>query len=715
MLRHLSGVLLVFALATAQPVGAQLACPAARTALVLSGGGAKGLAHVGVLAALDDAGIRPDLIVGTSMGSVIGALYASGLTPAQIDSVVHMLPMARVFGTGEPRGPLAWGDLQPLVTWEEGERGFSLQGPATHQVVVSGMLNSILMSANVQARGDFDRLPIPLRVVATDVADRAVAVFSSGDLAQVVRASIAIPLVFSPERIGDRLFTDGGLSANIPVAVARDEGATRVIVSDVTELPSDSLNLESPLVMADRLLNWLFRQPPDSLGPHDLLLRTPVEGFGALDFASATIDSLFALGRRSAAAALADWSCATLESGPAADVPTLPRRVVALSPNGEDPGARQVLRGALELQDSGPFSLTLLNQRLVALAEREVFKEVWLHPTGSGDTVAFDPVVRRLPRRVGGIGLSYDSEFGGRVWAALVDRDLPVLRGEASAVLSLSRLSSDLTAELRRPTVLGLPAFTPVATLHLGDGLVRRFNVDGLELPEYEFREISGALGLERQLAFGFRLSIAGYGHSWREFDPITAVALTESATGGQGIIERLSSDRRSSARGEVLLTNDYARLSFTSRSKGRMGRVGVEHVLRVGTGSDLPATRMFRLGGTDGFPGLHLGERPGDNELFTSLTLSHPLVGPLQLRLTGAWGRTAMDAGRIVSPSGQLLPGAIVPGAAADGGFLGSGGWLVGGRIGLGADTPLGPIRLEWGLNDQDRNEVLLRVGRWS
>ena len=100
------------------PLSAQAqTCGPGPTGLVLSGGGAKGLAHIGVLQSLERAGIRPDLIVGTSMGAVVGALAASGYTAAELDSIARTLPLADVFRAQEPRGPGAWGPLLPLVLW----------------------------------------------------------------------------------------------------------------------------------------------------------------------------------------------------------------------------------------------------------------------------------------------------------------------------------------------------------------------------------------------------------------------------------------------------------------------------------------------------------------------------------------------------------------------------------------------------------------------
>ena len=188
---------------------------------------------------------------------------------------------------------------------------------------------------------------------------------------------------------------------------------------------------------------------------------------------------------------------------------------------------------------------------------------------------------------------------------------------------------------------------------------------------------------------------------------------MTASAVGGQVSLQRVHPDRSPAIHATAELTTKYARAAVNLRARQRFGTLEVEEVVRAGLGRDIPAWAALSLGGTDGFPGLIIGERPGDNELFTSLTLSHHLVGPLSLRLSGAFGRAAYDATsfrELDDPAGQLSPGYFIPGAP-----LGRGGWLLGGRIGLGSDTPLGPIRVEWGTNDLGRSEGFLRVGRWD
>ncbi len=691
--------------ATAAPAQAP-ACRPGVTALVLSGGGAKGLAHVGVIAALEAAGVRPDLIVGTSMGAMIGALYAAGYPAREIDSLARALAAHEIFRAKELRGPVVWGSLLPLLLWEEGEDGFSIQSPAVRQYQVTAALNGAMLRGNLLARGDFDHLPIPLRVVATNLRDRSVVVLRGGDLAQAVRASIAIPLVFSPEKIGALTLTDGGLAANIPVAVARQEGAVRVLVSDVTERLADTLDLDSPLVIADRLLNWLFRQPADSLGADDLMIRPSVEGFRALDFSPTAVDSLIRLGRLAGDSMVARWGCRDLAVAPR-PVITMPRLLLGVRGEAADPSGVRLLRRTLALDAPRAVNEAELQQQLFSLGEREIFREIWLGPVGSGDTVRLQPTLRRLPRRVAGIGIVYDTEYGGRVWGGFADRDLPVLHVEVSGVLALGRFHRDLELLGRRQTLLGRAVFSPVGTLGLHGEDVRRFDRRGIELPSDNMKHLVVTAGAERFVGRDVRLALMGEARSWDAYDLQTRVRGSASALGGRLVIERRSDDRDQLARLEAAYTSRYRLVATELRSRKEWGSLRLEPHLRLAVGEELPVPLTFALGGEDGFPGLHLGERRGDREAFGSLVLSRAVVGPLRLRLQGAVGRTAMG----------MVPTTINPeitGAFPQGGLFGRGGWLTGLRVGLGSDTPLGPVRVEYGWNDAGREALFLRVGRW-
>ena len=664
------------------PANAQT-CPAARTALVLSGGGAKGLAHIGVLRVLDSLGIRPDLVVGSSMGAIIGGMYASGYTGREIDSLARALPMADLFRTYQPRAPRSLGLIQPLVVWEQGARRFTIQSAGVEEAEVNALVNGAMLRGNLLARGNFDSLPIPFRAVAADLADRRPVVLARGDLARAVRASFAIPLVFAPESLDGRILADGGLAANIPVAVARAEGAARVIVSDATERPSDSVDLFSPIGLADRLLGFLFEQGTDSLGPEDILVRPAVEGFPSLNFSAANVDRLIRHGSGAADTILPRARC--LPRSPRAGRAVLPRRLAGLTIEGSNASEGLALRRLLGLGLGDSLDADLLHSRVRQLAHSEAYQAVWLMPRGAGDSVAFDVSLQRAPRRVAGLGLAYDNELGGRMWVGAVERRVFDLALEGSTALFLGEFRKELYLGLRRNYQLGRQLMTPAFTTRLATEWVRRFEADGDEIGTAFTREALGFLGVERLFDAGWRVALGLSAHAWHE----PGRNRSTLGIGAQGIKAGRSGEQVLGV--DLIWTGLYHRAAFDGEASIRTGALRFEPRLRLGWGERLPLQASFPLGGEDGFPGLHIGERRGDREVVISTLFTYGLKGPFVGRIELAAGRSAFG-----------------------GGVLASDGWLAGARVGLGAETPVGPVRFEYGLTHGGRDAVFVRLGRW-
>jgi predicted acylesterase/phospholipase RssA len=679
MLRLPIALICLFAVA---PAEAQT-CGPARTALVLSGGGAKGLAHIGVLRVLDSLGVRPDLVVGSSMGAIIGGMYASGYSGREIDSLARALPMADLFRTYQPRAPRSLGLIQPLVMWEQGDRRFTIQSATVEEAEVNALVNAAMLRGNLLARGNFDSLPIPFRAVAADLADRTPVVLAAGDLARAVRASFAIPLVFAPESLDGRILADGGLAANIPVAVARAEGADRVIVSDATERPSNAIDLFSPIGLADRLLGFLFEQGTDSLGAEDVLVRPAVEGFPSLNFSAHNVDRLIRHGTGAADTILRKARCLPRYQRPVQ--PALPLRVIGLAIEETNASERLALRRLLGLGSSDSLDAALLHSRVRHLAHSEAYEAVWLAPRGAGDSIGFDVSVQRAPRRAAGLGLAYDNELGGRMWAGAVDRRVFALALEGSTALFLGEFRKELYLGLRRNYQLGQQLMTPAFTTRLATESVRRFDPDGNELGTAFTREALGFLGVERIFTASWLVALGVSAHAWHEPGRnrstlgVSAQGVKAGRSGGQvlGI--------------DLIWTGLYHRAAFDGEVSIRTGALRLEPRLRVGWGERLPLQATFPLGGQDGFPGLHIGERRGDREFVLSALLAYALKGPFVARVELAAGRSAFG-----------------------GGILGSGGWLAGVRAGLGAETPVGPVRFEYGLTETGRKAVFVRLGKW-
>ncbi len=184
-----------------------------RIGLALGGGAARGFAHVGVIQVLEEAGIRPDVVVGTSAGSLVGAIYASGKTGPQLQQVAESMEEAA------------------LTDWTL---------PLFSRGVFRGEALARYVSSQVQGR-TIETMAIPLGIVATDLQSGHGVVFRQGDVGIAVRASSAVPAVFLPVRINGREYVDGGLVAPVPVRYAREMGAELVIAVDISSSPDANL------------------------------------------------------------------------------------------------------------------------------------------------------------------------------------------------------------------------------------------------------------------------------------------------------------------------------------------------------------------------------------------------------------------------------------------------------------------------------------------
>ena len=200
-----------------------------KVAVVLSGGGAKGMAHIGVLKVLEKANIPIDIVTGTSMGSIIGGLYAIGYNANSLDSMVRVQDWSYVITDKENLRNQSLGDRKKQNTYlfntglTFGKRDQNAGG------IIKGKNLAELFSqlcVGFTDSLDFTRdLPIPFACVATDIIENTEVDFHSGRLPQAMRASMAIPAAFSPVRIGDKVLVDGGLKNNYPADIAREMGA----------------------------------------------------------------------------------------------------------------------------------------------------------------------------------------------------------------------------------------------------------------------------------------------------------------------------------------------------------------------------------------------------------------------------------------------------------------------------------------------------------
>ncbi len=678
----------------AAPARAQIgSCAPARTALVLSGGGAKGFAHIGVLRVLDSLGIVPDFIVGTSMGAVVGSMYASGYTGLEIDSIVRNSPGGQLIHTFHPVTPGSLGIRQPLVAFAEGEGVSGLQTNALNERDVNALLEEKLMFGNLSSRGNFDSLSIPFRAVATNLRTHEPVILGSGDLPRSVRASISIPLVFTPVHMDGTYLADGGLVANVPVVIARDLGAERVIVSDLSIPQSDTIPLLSPDAVAARLVDYLADQPRAVIGPDDIYMLMPVAKYGTLDFEPDKMNALLAMGLEIADSVFGKALCLNPLNKTGRRAQVLPRYVGRITLPGEkdpalkgqkDPAVGVLADLGLVAGDSIPYPV--VRKRTDRLSQSTLIEAVWLYPSGTGDTVSFTPVVRPAPRFYAAAGVAYDNVMGGEVWAGAVYRNLFGLGLETSSVIQLGGLRDEAILGVRKNLRYRWHILAPALTLNGGLERIPVYTENGTELESIDTRDLTGFAGIERSLGNGWSVAFGAVGRLW--YQP----GEPDGAAGGvTARAEHFMAFDATRVLVEGTWTSSYSRAFAQVQLPWGSTKYGFRSLLRAGIGSDLPLQLTFALGGSAGFPGIQPSELRGSTELSGQAEFWYRVAGPIEAQL---------DVG-----GGSI---------SEEGDFFGGDSWVAGVRVGLGAKTPLGPVKVGYGWATGGREALMVRVFRW-
>ena len=352
--------------------------------LALSGGGAKGGAHVGVLKVLEELNVPVDYIAGTSMGAIVGGLYASGMSIEDLERTIETIDWDDILSDKTRRRDLAFRrkeeDARFLIPIEAGIGRGGFKWPAG--LLQGQKLYFLLQSLTLPVAhvDDFDELPIPFRCVATDISTGGMVVLGGGNLATALRASMAIPTVFSPVELDGLLLVDGGLTRNLPVDVALEMGADVVIAVDVSE-PLIGQKVESLVQVYSQTMRMLTRVNVESqLELADLVVSPPVTGFSTMDFAS--IEQIVRLGEDEARAMeveLSRYSVAPAEYDQlaAAALPRIHPEVIGeVRFEGNERVDGRIIEPLLRVQSGDPMNLDDVGQDLLRIYGLADFESV---------------------------------------------------------------------------------------------------------------------------------------------------------------------------------------------------------------------------------------------------------------------------------------------------------------------------------------------------
>lgn len=457
--------------------------------LVLSGGGAKGMAHVGVLKVLEELEIRPDYITGTSMGSIVGGLYAIGYSALEIENILLNQDWMEVLSNDMKISDININEKdkygQYFLEFPVQGRDIKLpKGLIFGQRIMDLLTHYTLPSYSIT---DFDSLAIPFKCIGADITNGDAVILDTGSLAMAMRASMAIPTVFTPVLWGDRLLVDGGLSRNFPVQEVIDMGANVVIGSYTGGVLKNKDELSSMLdVMQQAAFFMGVLDAKDQKKKVDIYIEPDLAKYKASDFNA--VDSIIMQGEKAARNSFSELQELSLQLKKQKK-PKIGRKLVMpdsivvadIVTNGVEPRFRNFVLASLGIELNVPFTITQLENGINRVYGSQYFYQVsYLFSTNrAGDKVL---VLSGIPKPKGfvGVAIHYDSEKRTALLVNGTIRDF---------LLPASRLS--LTANISENPGFQVDYFAYV-------GRKRRFtfgavfNNDAFDVPVYTKGDLYG-------------------------------------------------------------------------------------------------------------------------------------------------------------------------------------------------------------------------------
>ena len=703
--------------------------PRPKVGLVLSGGAARGLAHIGVLKALEEQGVHIDAIAGTSMGAVVGGLYASGYSIEELEHLARTLDWQQALSDAPPRKDVPFRRKQDdrdflvkqkLSFRDDGSLGLPLG-------VIQGQNLSLLLESKLAHTADirdFDKLPIPFRAVATDIASGEKVVFRRGHLPQVVRASMSIPAVFAPVELDGRLLVDGGMVDNIPVDVVREMGVDMAIVVDIGTPLRSRKQLATVVDVLNQSITLMTRRNSEeqlaSLHRDDILVQPALAAFGVTDFGRAQdmIDAGYRA-TRALDARLAVLRQAGGDSQLAVARSAQQRTpiITAIKVENDSKVSDDVIRYYIRQPLGEPLELERLQTDMGTLYGLDYFDRVQYRVVHKGEDNTL--VINARGKRGGTdylrLGLNLSDDMRG---------DSAFNLGASYRMNGINRLGAEwltraqigdqqeLYSEFYQPLDVGSRYFV-APYLSLGSQNIEA-TLDNDPVAEYRLERYGFGLNLGRQIGTYGEVRL-GVGKAWGEAEvrigdqDLPKVSFNEGFYELKYSFDTLDNVYFPHSGEDIGLTLRKYDRSLDSDSDYRQWQFNIDKALSYG-----PNTWVF---------GGRYGRTLDDTEVVTS---SFVLGGARQLsgfRQDSVSGQN-ISLMRVVyyrrlTPRAYLpldfplyLGGSLERGRAWNNDNEFDSGYINAASIFLGLDTPLGPLNISYGANTEHQKAVYLNLG---
>ncbi|MBD3179748.1 MAG: BamA/TamA family outer membrane protein [Candidatus Latescibacteria bacterium] len=701
------------------------ACP--RIGLALSGGGARGAAHIGVLQVLEELSIPVDYIAGTSMGSIVGGFYAAGMSPYELEEVISRVDWDEAFTDHIPRKERSFRRKRDDDLYLIRNRpGISRDGLKLPAGLLDGQYIDMLLkryTLPVVTISDFDELAVPFRAVAADLETGRARVIGEGDLALAMRASMSIPVVFAPRQVEGRLMVDGGISRNLPVDVVREMGADIVIAVDISSPLLEREGLESVLSVTNQLTNIMTRRNTEeqigSLTVRDILISPELGEIRTSSFDRAA--EAVPIGREAALAAADRLEELSVQDDRyrkylksrefKKEVPFIDRiRIINNSRL-----ADRVIFDRVSQETGEYLEVNQLERDLNRIYGLEIFESVYYHITEESGRNVLTITAREAswgPNYLN-FGIAIFEDFEGpnfNMAMAYTRTAVNSLSGEWRSGVQIGQEPGIFT-ELYQPLEHSLRYF-----LHLRAMADERawnvFDPEGNKLSEYNIGRLGGELSAGRELG------------SWGEF---RAGLIRETGEFSIQVGDPEIEDRRFE-RGEIfaqIFIDELDNVIFPHsggalRIRAVAGREGlgsdleyqqysmegaVAHTVAENTallsghfattgGNNAPLQSLFHLGGFTRLSGLERDELKGQNAGLLSATLYRRLGRVL---MQPFYAGCSIEYGNVFEKRDEI---------SYDAGVLS-------GSLFLGIDTFIGPVYAAYGLSEGGRSNYYLFLGQ--